>query len=238
MNMMWRFSVIAMLLVTCGGAGTDTVVGKVDTNAVTLSSQVTSVELIVLSTEDSARMRLQEYFLNPCDLPRIKDNMDLLEMGNVLPKKYMHLKDSGLYNYNYGAVAGLIKNCSTRDLFHPGFESLSPTERLISFSTYKPWKTQKDRDKNNDNEILVGIETIIGHPYLEPGDFIGIKSDSIVRRFGVADTSRQSCAVYLEQNHVLVLHEKNTRIDWFKMYWLHDTITKPEQLPEQLFRWN
>ena len=227
-----------LFFVTCsGGAELDAVVEDIDTNAVLLSSHVNSLEPLELSREDSARLRLQEYFLKPCDLPRIKDDMGMLEMGTILPAEYMHPKDSELHNYNYGAVVDLIRHSKSRDFFHPTLEAISPDKKLMSFSTYKPWKTAKDKYMSNDNEILVGLEIAIGHPAFEPGDFVEMRTDSIVGRFGEPDTCMQKCAVYLDQSHVLVLHEKNDKVDWFKMYWLNDSITTIEQLPEQLFRW-
>ena len=203
------------------------------------STLVNSDNIVAIENEpfDSARYRLKEYFQNPIDFYQVKREIDLLEMGTILPSEFMLPIDSGYHNYNYGAVKGLLRQSRGFNKFHPPVEELDNNHRILSFSTYKPWATAKDRYLTTDNEILVGMEIYIGHPVFGKSDFVEKKWQEIEVMFGTPDSTINDCYIYFENQRVLVFNTLGNHVVWFKYYRLNDFVFAINDLPKSLFSW-
>lgn len=131
-----------------------------------------------------------------------------------------------------------------------------PVGRSLLFATQKPWNTQAQRSYENDNETLVGIRCCIAWEELGPSDFVGMHIDSVRAKFGEphAIDDRYSnyentagsggpkdkintTSVYFQDDHLLLLNEKNKKVNWFKYYWWHQDIESVDSLPDPVFEW-
>ncbi|MBI3136918.1 MAG: hypothetical protein HYZ14_19740 [Bacteroidetes bacterium] len=112
-----------------------------------------------------------------------------------------------------------------------------PVGRSLIFATWKPWKTAKQRYYETDNETLVGIESRIKWDGLKRSNFVGLKMHSVQTRFGQPMHTRNDCALYYQEDKILILHQKGEKIDWFRYYWMNAKIENPDSLSEALFVW-
>lgn len=225
---------IGVLFFSCSDSGHEEPVEEIPfSKDSTISEEILQDTLVI----DSATLNLISLLDSPLNFSRVKEEFHLLEMGTILPKKYMRPIDSTLHNYNYGANAALLRYGKGRQDFTPPLDELQDAGRLVSFSTYKPWGTAEEKYYETDNELLVGVESRINHPALEPLNFVGTKLIDIHHQFGQEWRIKGPCHLYFNKNKILVLHNSKGRIDWFKYYWLNSSIQKMNDLPDELFVW-
>ncbi|MCG8576490.1 MAG: hypothetical protein MI810_16510 [Flavobacteriales bacterium] len=223
-----------VLLISCSENTTED-----SSNSINLDSVETETDSLAIVVEevDSNLIRLGVLLDNPLDFSKVKEDFRMLEMGRILPEEYMHPIDSNYHNYNYGAVAAILRQTPTRQQFQPSFEEMESMGRVVSFSTYKPWSSSTDKYYENDNEILVGFETAVSHPSLEPSNFVGKNKNIIESEYGTPHAQKDDCLIYFHQHKILVLHQGDEIIDWIKYYWLADHIESIDDLPLELYSW-
>lgn len=180
----------------------------------------------VVEISDPFTDSLKAYFDFPLDFYKVKkEARDMLDgYSKALKKETAHKiddPDAIFYCYwNYEFDAKQI-----------------PVGRSLTFATWKPWKTAKQRYYETDNETLVGIESRVAWNGLQGSDFVDLKTDSIRTRFGEPMAIRNDCMVYFLEDKILILHTSENKIDWFRYYWCDAIIEHPDSLSGDLFVW-
>lgn len=206
-----------------------------------LSPSDPSITTLDISNEitliDSFDLRLKSDIENWFDLASMKEEIGFLEMGRNIPSNFRPKMDSGYYNYNFGAVGGLVLK---RDIpVAIGFDKLREmTKKFISISTYKPWTTREEKYYDTNNEIIVGIETLINYERLGKMNFVGRSKSAIENSYGDPDTIKGSTVAYFVHNRVLILSYSEEKVEWFKCYLLNQESFENKDLPENIFQWN
>jgi hypothetical protein len=187
---------------------------------------------------------LRLYFENPCDFYALKKNTEHMHSGGRidLADKYFHtINNPDAVLYHYWAIE---------------FRPPRYAEYSLCFATWKPWKTAVQKYYETDNETLVGIHCKVEWDGLGNSNFVGMHIDSVKAKFGkpqatddrysiywgtrAPDESKDkvnTTIIYYQNDHLLVLHEENYHIVWFKYYWWHENIISIDAIPDHVFRW-
>lgn len=176
-------------------------------------------------TQPAINDTLVTYFRNPVDFFSLK-------------KKTTHMH--GGSSHEFGEVAFCPSPDSTAILYTYWaieFDLKKPTERSLQFATWKPWKTKQDRSYDNNNESLVGIRCKISWSELGGSNFVGKTKAELTDLFDQPQFFKQSCLIYTQHNHCLILHLDHDVVDWFTYYHLADRIQLEEDIPDSYLSW-
>jgi hypothetical protein len=171
---------------------------------------------------------LKIYFDFPVDFYALKKETMHMHSGSSRDFKEEYFRaapDSTFEFYAYWAIEFDLKNDNGK-------------ERSLLFATWKPWQTAKQKNYETDNEILVGIQSKLAWEGLRQSNFVGKKMSETEARFGEAHVANENCRYYMHAGKILILHEKNDTVDWFKYFWLHESMTEPDSIPATFFTWN
>jgi hypothetical protein len=184
---------------------------------------------------------LIEYLENPINFYAVKKELRFLNKGSKLSKKYLPIPKKGDIQYSYGTFKGLLKSINEQGdkiLIKDPLEQFSSSETLISFLTYKPWRTAKDRYITTNNETLLGIRSKVSYTGFANYDFVHKSQKEIEALFGKDYLLEQNCMLYLRNGKILVLKLENSQVIWFKYYTLQKEIKTIAQLPPNLLVWS
>lgn len=190
----------------------------------TMAQNETEREDSLLRFSDS----LSAYFENPFDFYSLKQKTMHMHTGHAPEfKEEYFLKTENPYDqfYCYWALEFDIKKDNSK--------------KSLVFATWKPWASHDERDYENDNEILVGLRSKISWPEgLQRSDFVGQSVQEIKKRFGEPQQSEENCLLYFQNEKLLMFHQKNEKVDWFKFFVLDTNEVSLEKLPAEFFEFS
>ena len=166
------------------------------------------------------------YLDNPVDFSLLKKNTTGMHSGgNIrLENKYFYpIEDSNSIFYDYWA----IEFC----------ENFEDDGKPLCFKVIKPWGKPEDRYYEADNEILVGIKSRIEWDGLQQSNFVNQNVSVILNKFGQPDTTIRNCFIYHRDDKMLTLKIENERVEWFKYFWLQDTVSYKTMMHESWLNW-
>lgn len=190
------------------------------------SAYIEKTDSVIVETDPFVDS-LNKYFSDPLNLFEVKKNTQHMHTGysRLLDENLLHQsKDSGTILYNYWAVEFLRT--------HPDYNY------SLQFITRKPWTTKTERSYETDNEELIGIESIIAWDGLEQSNFVGQSAQELKQKFGYPQEEKKDCLIYVLQDKILILHLSKEKVNWFKYYWLSETLPEADQFPDYFFTWN
>lgn len=213
------------LLCSCHGNTNPDASAENDHRAVNGSMTVKTDTLVTVITPFTDSLKF--YFSNPLDFYTLKKSTLHMHTGHApdFRAEYFHAaNDTTAEFYTYWAIEQMNEN---KDYKHS-----------VQFATWKPWATPQERSYENDNEILVGVQSIIKWDLLGNSDFVGKSEVDIEGRFGESYTQRDNCRVYWLDDELLILNMADKKVNWFKYFWLNAPIENPDSLPDNFFTWN
>lgn len=227
--------ILALLLVNCGQSENSHVIDVPTIQLDTLKDSIDTIEEVI--EIDSFQLRLENDLIDWFDLAQMKEEIGFLEMGTNIPEKYRPEMDSGYHNYNYGAVGGLTMK--TDIPVKIGFQKLKEiNQRFISISTYKPWSTPQEKYYENNNEIIIGVQTLINYERLGKMNFVDQTEKEIIAKYGEPELTKENSVAYFVAKRVLILSYSEGKVKWFKCYLLNEESYENKELPENIFHWN
>ena len=174
------------------------------------------------STVDSLNL----YFENPVDFFALKKQTEHMHTGGTikLSNKYFYAVDDKKYKYyDYWAIEFLNK--------------IEGTGNPLCFKVLKPWDTWKASQYASDNEILIGIKSMLNWKGLGASNFVKMEKEEITNKFNQPDFVKNECLIYHRNGKILIFNMKNGKVRWFKYFWLREPVKNIDELPDKCFRW-
>ena len=169
---------------------------------------------------------LDLYFDNPVDFFALKKQTEHMHTGtNIqLSNKYFYVVDEEKYEYyDYWAIEF--------------FDKIEGEGRPLCFKVLKPWGTWKDSEYASDNEILIGIKSMLNWKGLGSSNFVGMQKTQIINKFNQPDFVKDNCLIYTRNGKTLIFSIKNDKVEWFKYFWLRKPVESVDDLPGKCFKW-
>jgi hypothetical protein len=166
------------------------------------------------------------YLDNPVDFSLLKKKTTGMHSGGNIRlenKYFLPIEDDNSIYYDYWAIE-----------FHENFED---DGKPLCFKAIKPWGSAEDRYYETDNEVIVGIKSRIEWEGLQQSNFVDQSKSDILNKFGQPDTTISNCLIYQRNDKLITLKIENERVEWFKYFWLNDTVNFKTMMHESLLNW-